>query len=99
MSKPRTGIPDQPKLGGVVNESAWGVAKAEERYGKSDYPTGSRGAPSPPIRNKPQRLGDPNNLQGPKYDNIVPSDSWLRGGGPNQAEGKPNFHKGVHGKK
>src|SRR5262249_29594614 len=99
MTKPRTGIPGVPGLGNVVNESAYGVAKAEERYGKSDYPTGSRGAPSPPIRNKPQRLGDPNNLQGPKYDNIVPSDSWLRGGGSKQAEGKPNFHPGYKGKR
>ena len=96
MTKPRTGIPGVPGLGNVVNESAYGVAKAEERYGKSDYPMSSP-APSPPIRNKPQRLGDQNNLQGPKYDNIVDPNSWLRGGGPNQAEGKRNF--GVHGKK
>jgi len=97
-SKPRTGIPGVPGLSKVVNESAYGVAKAEERYGKSDYAMG-RSAPAPEIKNKPQRLGDPNNMQGPKYDNIVDSNSWLRGGGSNQAEGKPNFHPGYKGKR
>jgi len=90
MTKPRTGIPGVSGLGKVVNESAWGEAKATERYGESKYPMG-RGAPPPPIANKPQRLGDPNNLQGPKYDNIVPSDSWLRGGGSKRAEGMPGY--------
>jgi hypothetical protein len=27
------------------------------------------------------------------YDNQVPIDSWLRGGGPGQATDKPNFDK------
>ena len=100
MTKPGTGIPGVPGLGNVVNESAYGVAKAEERYGKSDYPMG-KGAPPPPIQNKPQRLGDPNNLQGAKYDNNHRED-WVRGfgkGGIESAEGMPNFRPGVHGKK
>jgi len=94
MTKPRTGIPGHPKLNRVVNESAWGESKATERYGGT-----TKTFPSPEIANKPQRLGDPNNLQGPKYDNIVPADDWRRGGGSKQAEGKPNFHPGVHGKR
>ena len=84
-SKPRTGIPGVSGLGKVVNASAWGEATATERYGGT-----TQTFPSPPVANKPQKLGDSNNLQGPKYDNIVPSDSWLRGGG-GSAEGKPNF--------
>lgn len=28
---------------------------------------------------------------GPTYSNDVPESSWLRGGGRNAAEGKPNF--------
>jgi len=88
MSKPRTGISGVPGLGKVVNESAWGVAKAEARYGKSDHPFG-RATPEPQVQNKPQFRENAQDL--PKYDNIVPSDSWLRGGGKNQAEGKVNF--------
>jgi len=81
----RTGIPGHPKLSKVVSEASWGESKATERYGG---PT--KTFPAPPVQNKPQRLGDPNNLQDKNYDNIVPSDSWLRGGG-GSAEGKPNF--------
>jgi len=87
MTKPRTGIPGVPGLSKVVNRSAWGEQKATERYGGT-----TKTFPSPEIANKPQRLGDPNNLQDlPRYDNIVPSNSWLRGGGKSQAEGKPGF--------
>jgi hypothetical protein len=86
MTKPRTGIPGVSGLSKVVNASAWGEATATERYGGT-----TRTFPSPEIANKPQKLGDPNNLQGPKYDNIVDSNSWLRGGGSKQAEGKVNF--------
>jgi len=94
MTKPRTGISGHPKLSGVMNESAWGVAKAEARYGKSDYPMG-RSTPSPEIKNKPQH---PENRQDlPRYDNIH-RDDWIRGKGES-AEGKPNFHPGVHGKR
>ena len=86
--KARTGIPGGgPKLSRVVNESAFGAAKATERYG---YGTQTFGPP--PVQNKPQKLGDANNLQDKGYDNIVPDSSWLRGGG-GSAEGKPNFDK------
>jgi len=94
VDKTRTGIPGVKGLERVTNSAEWGERTATERYNG-----GTRTFPSPEIANKPQRLGDKNNLQGPGYDNIVPSDSWLRGGGKNQAEGKPNFHPGVHGKK
>lgn len=33
---------------------------------------------------------DPIDKHGPKYDNQTPS-NWLRGMGPNHAEGKPGF--------
>jgi len=93
MSKPRTGIPGHSGLGKVVNESAWGVSKATERYGKSDHPFG-RATPAPEIKNKPQH---PENRQDlPRYDNIH-RDDWVRGKGES-AEGKPNFHRGVRGK-
>jgi len=89
VDKTRTGIPGHSGLGKVVNESAWGESKATERYGGT-----TRTFPPPEVQNKPQRLGDKNNLQDlPKYDNIVPSNSWLRGGGGNAAEGKPDFDR------
>jgi len=84
--------------GGVkaVEEQKWGRDTVRERYGALKN---EDGAPPPEDRHAPQRLGDSNNLQGPSYQNIVPSDSWLRGGGERQAEGKPNFHPGYKGKK
>ena len=85
--------------GGIkaVEEQKWGRDTARARYGSLEY--GDKGAPSPPLRNKPQALGDPRtNLQdNPRYDNIH-KDDWVRGKGES-AEGKPNFHPGVHGKK
>ena len=94
MTKPRTGIPGHSGLGKVVNESAWGTATAQERYGKSDHPFG-RATPTPDVKNKPQFRENQQDL--PKYDNIH-RDDWIRGKGES-AEGKPNFHPGVHGKK
>jgi len=91
--KCRTGIPDAPGLGKVVNRNAWGEAKATERYGGT-----TRTFPPPEDRHAPQKLGDRNNLQGPGYQNIVPSDSWLRGGGAKQAEGKPGYVPGYKGR-
>src|SRR5262249_41710464 len=84
--------------GGIkaVETEKWGRAKAIERYGKLEQPD-----MRPPIANKPQKLGDPNNLQAPGYDNIARKD-WVRGfgkGGVESAEGMPNFRPGVHGKK
>ena len=83
--------------GGVkaVETEKWGRDTARERYGALKYE--NKGAPSPEIRNKPQH---PENRQDlPRYDNIVDPNSWLRGGGSKQAEGKPNFHPGYKGKK
>ena len=88
VTKPRTGIPGVPGLSKVVNRSAWGEQAATERYGgDTRYPDMSYGSGN---QNKPQKLGDPNNQQGNYYDNDV-RNSWLRGGGPNQAAGKPYF--------
>jgi hypothetical protein len=63
--------------GGVkaVNKSLWGERKAVERYGGAQY---KDGAPPPKDVSGPQRLGDPNNLQGPGYRNDHPND-WVRG--------------------
>jgi len=80
----------------AVETEKWGRDTARERYGG----TTKTFAP-PPIANKPQRLGDSSNLQGPGYDNIARKD-WVRGfgkGGVESAEGMPNFRPGVHGKK
>ena len=71
----------------AVEREKWGRDAARARYGSLEY--GDKGAPSPPIANKPQHRENRQDL--PKYDNIVPSNSWLRGGGKNQAEGKVNF--------
>jgi hypothetical protein len=80
-NKCRTGIPGVPGLSKVVSESAWGEAKATERYGGT-----TRTFAPPKDVHAPQKLGDANNLQGPGYDNSVPVSSWLRGGG---GSGKP----------
>jgi len=84
--------------GGVkaVETQKWGSDKAIERYGKLQQPD-----MRPPIQNKPQKLGDPNNLQGPGYDNIHAKD-WVRGFGKNgveSAEGKPGYVPGYKGKR
>jgi hypothetical protein len=78
----------------VQNESNWGHATAYERYGK---PQNFHGAPPPEDKHAPQKLGDANNLQGPKYSNIH-RDDWIRGKGES-GEGKPNFRRGYHGGK
>ena len=43
-----------------------------------------------PSMQEPQA---PMDRHGPGYSNDVPIDSWLRGGGPNGAESKPNFSR------
>jgi hypothetical protein len=102
MSKPRTGIPAVPRLGNVVNTSAWGEAKAVERYGSlvdSNVPGGgTRIYPPPPDRHGPEA---PQYQHGPGYENRVAND-WRRGFGKNgveSGEGKPNFRRGFHGGK
>src|SRR5262245_2516941 len=96
VEKPNTDKHRYSYSGGVKaqEEQKWGRAKAEERYGPLKY---RDGAPRPEDNHAPQRLGDPNNLQGPNYRNEVAND-WRRGGGPKQAEGKPNFKPGYKGK-
>jgi hypothetical protein len=76
--KTRTGIPGVPGASKVVNESAWGAAKAVERYGDSKYYMG-RGAPPPKDMSQPQ---DPMDKPADKTFNDVPVNSWLRGGAP-----------------
>jgi hypothetical protein len=82
----------------AVEKSKWGHDVARQRYGASRY---EDGAPAPKDVSGPQRLGDPNNLQGPRYHNDVAND-WRRGFGKNgneSAEGKPNFQHGYRGKR
>lgn len=45
----------------------------------------------------PQEPQFPEDKHGPKYDNDTPS-NWLRGMGPNGAEGKPGFDGGKKGR-
>jgi len=88
----------QSYSGGVkaVEESKWGRDKAVERYGALKQPDMRA-----PDACYPQKLGDPNNLQAPGYNNDHRED-WVRGFGKNgveSAEGKPNLHPGSKGKK
>ena len=83
--------------GGVkaVEESKWGH-NTGERYGPLKQPDTTA-----VDHSQPQKLGDRNNLQDPRYDNRV-SNTWVRGfgkGGIESAEGKPNFHPGYKGKR
>jgi hypothetical protein len=75
----------------VVNENAWGEQAAVDR----GYCRGTE-VPKQAYThdNKPLKLGDPNNLQGPGYDNDV-KDGWLRGGGKG-GEAKPNSYVPNH---
>jgi hypothetical protein len=83
--------------GGVkaVEESKWGSNKAVERYGALRQPD-----MRPKDASGPQRLGDSNNLQGPKYHNDT--SGCVRAAGED-ATTKPNFDsvakKGFHGKR
>jgi hypothetical protein len=79
MAKWRTGIPGVAGLSKVVNQNAWGDAKAVER----GYGSGTRTFSPPKDMSQPQ---DPVDKQGPGYRNEVPASSWLRGGGES---GKP----------
>jgi hypothetical protein len=85
VDKTRTGIPGSG-LGPVVNRSAWSEKTATERYGGS-----TKTFPAPKDACYPQRLGDDNNLQGPR-SLIDPSD-WRRGGG-GTAENRPGYVPG-----
>jgi hypothetical protein len=79
MSKPR----DTYTAGiRAANTTAWGEAKAVQRYGDVKYYMG-RGAPLPKSTAAPQ---DKIDRRGPNYSNEVPVNSWLRGGGES---GKP----------
>jgi hypothetical protein len=73
----------------VMEESSWGLSKARERYGTIKQPD-----MRPKDAHAPQKLSDATNLQGPRYQNIVDSNSWVRGGGAKQAEAKPGYYKG-----
>src|SRR5262245_18162394 len=73
----------------VEEKSKWGNATAYERYGKPQY---FNGAPAPKDQHGPQRLGDPNNLQGNYYSNDCRND-WRRGANED-ATTKPGFDKG-----
>jgi hypothetical protein len=78
--------------GGVkaVEESKWGHNTARERYGPLKQPDTTA-----VDRSQPQKLGDRNNLQDPRYDNRTPN-TWVRGfgkGGNESAETKPGYGK------
>lgn len=77
---------------GIVEAQKWGRQTARERYSDLKQPD-----MRPADAHRPQRLGDPDNLQGNFYDNNVRND-WRRGTGES-AEGKPNFVPGYRGKR
>jgi hypothetical protein len=83
VDKCRTGIPGVKGLGGVVNEMAHGEDMATKRFGGS-----TKTFPAPEDKCYPQRLGDPNNLQGPRDD--IDASDWRRGGGQG-GESRPNY--------
>jgi hypothetical protein len=63
-----------------VEETAkWGQSTARQRYGALDYE--NRPPPAPKDQSAPLKLGDANNLRDKSYQNDVPENSWLRGGG------------------
>jgi len=72
----------------AMETEKWGRDTARARYGSLQYE--DKGAPSPPIANKPQHRENRQDL--PKYDNMTAND-WRRGNGM-----KPNFHPGYKGK-
>ena len=93
--KCRTGIPDAPGLGKVLNQSAWGESKALE-LARGYGPAGTRTYPPPKDGSMPE---DPWAKRGPDWADDHPND-WVRGGGPNAAEGKPGYVPGYRpGKK
>ena len=98
MTKPRTGIPGAKGLSQVVNEESWGAAKALQRTRDYRGP-GNDVPPLPPKPIAPELGCEPQfrNTDGRARDwaDDVPENSWLRGGGKQAAEGKPNFdHRG-----
>jgi hypothetical protein len=73
ISRPH-GAGVDPGLGKIQNSAAWGESMASQRYGG-----GTRVPKQTYVHdNKPQKLGDPNNLQGPDYDNDT-KEAWLHG--------------------
>jgi len=79
-------------LGRVVESEKWGREAAIKRtqgYGPLKY---RDGAPMPPDRSMPQFKATDG--RGPDWADDHPND-WVRGGGANRAEGKPNFDKGI----
>ena len=88
VDKTRTGIPNVPGLGSVVNATAWGENKALERT--RDYGGLKQVDMRPADRSYPQ---DPEAKRGSDWADDVPESSWLRGGGAG-GEGKAGY---VHG--
>jgi len=76
----------------VQEESKWGANKAAERYGNLRQPDMTAKDAC-----YPQKLGDENNLQGPRYMNKHRQD-WIVGAGES-AEGKPGYVPGYKGKR
>jgi len=94
MSRFRTGIPGVKGLSKVENEASWGGEKALERT--RDYRKGAQDVTPPmPDTFAAEHGAERGNMhvQGRDVDwaDDVPVNSWLRGGGTQAAEGKPNF--------
>jgi len=91
VNKTRVGIPGHPKLSGVVNQHSWGDHAAVRRgyCSGTEHPMGTGAAKSIGPQH-PQGDVDQHDA---KYDNDV-RDGWMRGGGPNGAEGRPGYVAG-----
>ena len=99
MSRFRTGIPGVKGLSKVENEASWGGEKALERTKDYRGPGNDVSPPMPKPTGPELGYESPSNrdVQGRARDwaDDVPTNSWLRGGGKQAAEGKPNFdHRG-----
>ena len=88
-----------PGVGRVENESLWGQERAYSRT--AQYRRGQTDVAPPMPKPTGPELGyeSPSNreVQGRARDwaDDVPKNSWLRGGGSQRAEAKPNFdHRG-----
>ena len=94
--KARTGIHGIRGLSKVVNDTAWGEAKALERYGK-DYGGAPKTFGPPPDRSMPH-FKDTDG-RGKDWADYELKNSWLRGCAP--AENKPGYDRtqgSVYGK-
>jgi hypothetical protein len=87
VDKTRTGIPGHPKLKGVQNASAWGESAAVQRGYCKGTEVHDEPAKGPAPYGAEFKVDQREDRQ--SFNDV--KDGWLRGGGANQAEGKPGY--------